>query len=83
MAKTTTTPKVNIAKHVLMPQHSKLNDKDKKELLERYNISFIQLPKILNTDPALTGLDVKIGDVIQIVRKSPTAGEAIFYRGVV
>ncbi len=82
MAKTTT-PKVRIEKHVLMPTHSKLNDKDKKELLEHYNISFTQLPKILNTDSALAGLDVKTGDVVKIVRKSPTAGESVFYRGVV
>jgi len=78
-----TTQKVSIAKHVLTPHHSKLSDKDKKDLLERYNISFTQIPKILSVDAALTGLDVKQGDIIKIVRKSPTAGEAVFYRGVV
>ena len=82
MAKTIT-PKVSIAKHVLTPQHSKLSDKDKKDLLERYNISFTQIPKILSADAVLTGLDIKPGDVIKIVRISPTAGEAVFYRGVV
>ena len=70
-------------KHSLIPKHVKLNDKEKQALLERYNISLKQLPKILVTDPALANLNVKSGDVIKIVRQSPTAGESIFYRGVI
>ncbi len=71
-----------VSKHILIPKHIKLNDKEKKELLEKYNISLKELPKILKDDPAITNLKVKPGDVIKIIRKSPTAGEAVFYRGV-
>ncbi|MYB30536.1 MAG: DNA-directed RNA polymerase subunit H, partial [Cenarchaeum sp. SB0663_bin_5] len=35
------------------------------------------------TDPAIVGLGVRPGDMIRILRKSPTAGESIYYRYVV
>lgn len=70
-------------KHILIPKHSKLSDSQKEKLLEKYNISIKELPRILKTDPAIGSLDVKSGDVIKITRKSQTAGEAIFYRVVV
>ena len=71
-----------ITKHVLVPKHAKLSEKEKDELFKRYNITLRELPKILKDDPALASLDVKPGDVIKITRKSPTAGESVFYRGV-
>ena len=71
-----------VAKHILVPKHLKLTEKDKSELVERYNITLKELPKILKDDPAITPLNVKQGDVIKIIRESPTAGEVVFYRGV-
>ncbi len=70
-------------RHILIPEHIKLSAKEKEELFKKHNISFIALPKIKPTDAALVGLDCKQGDVIKIVRKSPTAGTAVFYRGVI
>jgi len=75
--------KIEIKEHVLIPKHTKLNDKEKKELLERYGISLKNLPKIKKNDPAILSLDAKPGDVIKIERKSLTAGKAIYYRSVV
>ena len=75
--------KIIIKKHVLIPKHVKLNEKEKKELFEQYNISVEDLPRITIDDPALATMKVKIGDVIKISRASETAGEAMFYRGVV
>ena len=69
--------------HNLVPQHLKLSEKEKKELLEKYNITLQELPKILKDDPAIASLNVKPGDIVKIVRKSPTAGQAVFYRGVI
>ncbi len=69
--------------HFLIPEHKKLSDKEKKELLERFNIGTKDLPKILLSDPAIQHLDVKERDVIKISRKSPTAGSTVFYRGVI
>ncbi len=78
-----TKKKYDIKKHLLVPEHIKLNDKEKKELLEKYHISLKELPKISKKDPAIDHLNPKEGDVIKIIRKSPTAGESIFYRGVI
>jgi len=74
---------INVKKHVLVPEHSKLNKKETQELLEKYNLSLNELPKILVTDPAITTLNVKPGDVIKIIRDSPTAGKSIYYRVVI
>lgn len=72
-----------IAKHILAPKHVKLSEKEKVELLKKYNITLKELPKILKDDPAIASLNAKPGDVIKIIRKSDTAGETIFYRGVI
>lgn len=77
------TNKLDITKHILVPKHAKLNDKEKKEMLAKYSISTQDLPKIKINDASLEDLDVSEGDVIKIVRKSATAGEALFYRRVV
>ncbi len=69
--------------HILVPAHKKLSEKEKEELLKKYNITLKDLPKILAKDPALAELDVKEGDVVKILRKSRTAGESSYYRGVV
>ena len=70
-------------KHILIPKHLKLSESQKEKLLEKYNISTKELPRILKTDAAIASLGVKPGDVIKITRDSQTAGEALFYRVVV
>ena len=74
--------KFDITKHTLVPKHSVLSAKEKNDLLEKYHISNNELPKILKNDPAIRGLNVKDGDVIKIIRSSPTAGKVVFFRGV-
>ncbi|MBN1646009.1 DNA-directed RNA polymerase subunit H [Candidatus Woesearchaeota archaeon] len=73
----------NPTPNALVPVHTKLSEKDKKVLLEKYHCKFQDLPRILITDPAIAHLGVKEGDVIMIERKSRTAGESVFYRGVI
>ncbi len=75
--------KVDISKHILVPKHEILSEEEVKKLLEKYNITKSQLPKILASDPMVKKIGAKVGDVIKITRKSPTAGESIFYRVVV
>ena len=67
--------------HVLQPKHSKIKKEEVDKLLEKYNISLAQLPKIKKEDPALPE-GVEVGDVIKIERKE---GDKIhvFYRVVV
>ena len=73
----------DVSKHVLVPKHSKVGEREKKELLEKYSLNLRELPRILASDPAIQGLDVKEGDVVKVVRQSATAGEAAFYRRVI
>ena len=76
---------IQIDSHVLLFKHEKLNEKASEELLKKYNISALQLPKIYKKDSALKGLgvkslDIKAGDIIEIERNSPTADKTKFYR---
>ena len=75
--------KFEVNKHELVPKHSKLSEKEMKELFAKYAIELPNLPRIFKSDPAILDLDVKEGDIIKISRKSPTAGETVFYRRVV
>ena len=78
-----TKTKYDVSKHIIVPKHSKVSDKERKELLSKYNIVIEQLPRILATDPALIHLTVDHGDLIKISRPSPTLGDTTYYRRVV
>lgn len=75
--------KLDVSRHVLVPRHNKVSEKERKDLFDKYAIELKDLPRIFRTDPAIVGLDVKDGDIIKIVRQSPTAGICMFYRRVV
>ncbi|MHA1973395.1 MAG: DNA-directed RNA polymerase subunit H [Candidatus Hodarchaeales archaeon] len=76
-------PFFNLFKHYLVPVHEFATEEELKELEEKYSIFKYQLPKISVEDPAAQLLGAKIGDVLKIKRKSPTAGEFVVYRAVV
>ena len=69
--------------HTLVPEHVKLSDKERQELLDKYHVTLRELPKIKKDDPAIRHLELKEGDLVQIQRVSPTAGSSVFYRGVI
>ncbi|MBU0929556.1 MAG: DNA-directed RNA polymerase subunit H [Nanoarchaeota archaeon] len=75
--------KFDISQHELVPLHIKLNDEEKEKILNEMNISEKQLPAINEKDMMVKKLNAKVGDVIKIIRKSPTMGTSIFYRVVV
>ena len=53
--------------HILQPKHTKLKPEEVKKLLDKYNISLSQLPKIRINDPAIPE-NSGIGDVLKIDR---------------
>ena len=53
--------------HILQPKHTLLKSEEVKELLEAYNLSVSQLPKIRAGDPALPEGCVS-GNVVKIER---------------
>lgn len=71
-----------VKKHNFVPKHTKLNEVETKEILERFNIVKRKLPKISKKDPTIKDLGLEVGDVLKISRKSPTAGESTYYRVV-
>ena len=73
----------NITKHSLVPEHIRLGEEEKKELLESLNIELNQLPMILLSDAAIQELKPEVGDIIKIIRNSPTNIKQEFYRVVV
>lgn len=74
---------IDVKKHELVPKHELLSEEEKKELLKRLGVKLSDLPKIRISDPAIKNLGAKPGDIVKIYRKSPTAGESIYYRVVV
>lgn len=72
----------NPREHSIVPKHEVLSQQDVEALFVAYKVSPQNLPIIFISDPALQGLDIKMGDIIRITRKSPTAGVAVFYRRV-
>ena len=69
--------------HIYVPKHEIISKQEAQAVLDKYNCKPTELPLIFVNDPAILGLGVKPGDMIKITRKSPTAGESLYYRYVV
>jgi len=74
---------MDVREHRLVPEHRKMSEEEVEELLEKHNIEKQNLPKIKSNDSALKQKEFEIGDVFEITRSSPTAGETTYYRRVV
>jgi DNA-directed RNA polymerase subunit H len=74
---------MDVRDHRLVPEHRKMSEDEVEELLERFDIEKENLPRIKENDSALKQKDFEIGDVFEITRESPTAGETTYYRRVV
>lgn len=83
MSKKYSKKKFNILEHELVPKHEILPREEAVELMRNLGIGPEQLPWIRSSDPVAKVLGAKPGDIIRIIRKSPTAGESIAYRFVV
>jgi len=83
MSKITQKQQLDIMKHNLVPTHEIISEKEQKEIMDKYNITPDQLPKILNTDPVSIFIGAQPGQIIKITRESHTAKEAVAYRLVV
>jgi DNA-directed RNA polymerase subunit H len=74
---------INILEHELVPKHEVLSKEEIEEILDKFNVTKEELPKILSSDSVLENIKAKPGDIIRITRNSPTSGETIYYRIVV
>lgn len=75
--------KPNLFDHELIPKHRILTNEEEIKLLSKYNITKINLPKISRKDPASKLIKAKPGDILEIERRSETAGVTKYYRVVV
>jgi len=60
-----------------------MTEEEIEELLDKHDIEKKNLPRIKSNDSALKQKDFEVGDVFEITRESPTAGETTYYRRVV
>ena len=67
--------------HRLIGEHIVLNEEEKQKVLAQYNATLDSFPVIFLSDPALVGLNAKVGDLIKIKRKE-FAVEYDYYRVV-
>ena len=74
---------MKISNHIFQPKHEILSKNEAQEVLKKYNTKPSQLPYIMISDKGIEDLDVRPGDIIKITRKSPTAGQSVYYRYVV
>jgi DNA-directed RNA polymerase subunit H (RpoH/RPB5) len=75
--------KYNVSRHFLVPKHTKCESTEIKKLMEKFNITVKDLPKISREDPQARYLGLRQGEICRITRISPTAGEEPYYRLVV
>jgi len=69
--------------HELVPSHVVLSPEEVDVVLKEYGVEARQLPKIHASDPVAKEIEAKVGDVIKIIRLSPTAKKSVFYRLVI
>lgn len=72
--------KKDILKHELVPDHVILSESEVSKVLKKIEAHLEQLPKIKTDDPVVKSIGAKAGDVLEITRKSATAGKFVTYR---
>ncbi|PCN50656.1 DNA-directed RNA polymerase subunit H [Candidatus Geothermarchaeota archaeon ex4572_27] len=84
MGKKEKKPEKIILEHYLVPEHIICSEEEKREVIEKYaGGNPYNLPYILAKDPVVQAIGAKPGDVIKIIRKSPTGHKTVYYRLVV
>nr|WP_282730373.1 DNA-directed RNA polymerase subunit H [Methanobacterium alcaliphilum] len=67
-------------KHELVPDHAVLSKSEVNKVLKKLDIHPEQLPRINLDDPVVKAIGANSGDILEITRKSATAGKFITYR---
>jgi DNA-directed RNA polymerase subunit H len=75
--------KIKVMDHELVPKHEIVSVEEAVKILKELGVAPENLPWIKASDPVARELGAKPGDLIRVVRKSPTAGETVVYRFVI
>jgi DNA-directed RNA polymerase subunit H (RpoH/RPB5) len=71
----------NILDHILVPQHTIMDEKEVEEVMKKYNIkNKIEFPDISRFDPVARVIGLRPGNVCKIIRPSKTAITTDYYR---
>jgi DNA-directed RNA polymerase subunit H (RpoH/RPB5) len=76
-------PSFDIFHHEFVPKHEILTSEEREKILAKYRVKPYQLPRINASDPAAKAIGARPGDMVKIIRESPTAGRYVAYRYVV
>ena len=76
-------PSFKIFDHDFVSKHKLLTPEEKEKILEKYKMKPYKLPQINAYDPAIIAVGGKPGDIVRVIRKSPTAGKYVSYRYVI
>ena len=76
-------PSFKIFDHEFVSKHELLTPTEKEKILQKYKMQPYQLPRINAYDPAIIAVGGKPGDIVRVIRKSPTAGKYVAYRYVI
>lgn len=71
--------KIDVLLHELVPKHHLLTKKETIDLLNKYQISVIDLPQMSEKDPIAIAIGAKEGDVVKIIRESHTTVKTVNY----
>jgi len=71
----------NVLKHTDVPDHTVLSEEDKDKIKKKYYITDDkQFPEISRFDPVAQAIGMRPKQVVEIIRPSPTAITAKYYR---
>jgi len=75
--------KFKVTDHELVPRHEVVPVDEAIKILRELGVRPDQLPLMRASDPVAREIGAKPGDLVKIIRNSPTAGKIIVYRYVV
>jgi DNA-directed RNA polymerase subunit H len=71
-----------VTDNFLVPLHEIVPKERVQELLNELGQTIDSLPKLASDDPVVSEIKAERGDVIRIIRDSPTAKKTIYFRVV-
>lgn len=73
----------SIMNHLLVPIHEIVSEEEAEKIIKKHGQKKEKFPNIVSSDPVVEELGAKKGDLIRIIRESPTAGKSIYFRQVI
>ena len=72
-----------LSENNLVPRHEIVPAEKAQEILAKFGSDAKKLPQLIREDPMVEEIGAKKGDLVKIIRDSPTAGKTIYYRVVI